>query len=221
MFCTNCGKEAMTDSKYCSSCGVPIKVTAPIVHKNNIHRSKITSKTIGIITLVIFLATTAIIAIILHLIQTKADLKYSWGTHYTVIEKKEILLQNFDTSSPDGWERILVCEDMDCETDGIRNFNNDNKVSYRFDRRGKLYTIYYSINRELTLTEKLDTLKQHYGNVYYVQYAEREDARYRHYYWLVDDTLVELYNDDLSYSDINNEYIARAYDDVIEYFNGK
>lgn len=231
MFCPNCGNELPNEANFCAVCGGAVRIneqtnfqtntwTTEDVTAENLTEGGKTKKGRKGICVTIGIIAFAVLAVILITLfkPKKVKLKYAWGTHYSEIEEKENLIGIFTHEFSQGSKLVLTCEDPYHEVDGIKELADTDKVQYWTDFDGKLYRINYSLDEELSITEKVDILSDYYGNDYYV--IERKNIYENKYYWWIDDTVVEF---QVSFGEIDYydaDYIREndSYDKVVEFF---
>ena len=223
MYCPKCGKEILQESRFCAVCGTenPNYAEAVLASTPVVGMAKRNGKTKMIVLIVAAIAAVLFAYLIFG--GNGIDLKYDWGTHRSEIEENESVVEMQAYVFQDGKGISLICDDPYREVDGLKELTNSERTRYWTDNRGRLYRINYYINRDLSITERLDILCDRYGDDYYVEKNGHSNARYYTYYWWLDDTVIRLVHDSLDYYDeayyLESESMRTTYEDLLEYFD--
>jgi len=210
-YCCRCGQKLNEGANYCSICGGEVP--------NNTHNARPVQrkKRIWIPITIIVLTIVISIAIIISIIPKSVRLKYEWGTRYSEIEQNEIVLWCDDGYL--GNEKRLCCEDPDFKYECTEKLREDEKIYYWIDGDNRLCRMYYILDAEIILSERMNIMTKQYGDEYYVDECGYDDPYFYHYYWWVGDTVIELTNQRVDY--YSEEYFMEELTigkDFYEYF---
>lgn len=187
MYCTKCGALLKATDKYCEECGNSLKRNDKPKQIASIFRNK---KTI----LVFFVFLFVVIAIVAWNSIPRNELKYSWGTSMKYIEEQEYTLEHFD------YRNVLKCDDPHHTVDKL-DFIDIKKdyVYYHGEETNSLKSISYTFSEEMGYAERIEKLKEFYGNKYFV--TENSEPYYSDVIWVKGDTVIIVSYGNIKYYD--------------------
>lgn len=164
-----------------------------------------------IISYVVTLVVSIIIMIlIVRCFVLDINLKYNWGTSYDKVYENEFILATHEPKELDfDAEYRLLCDDPERSVDKIEGFDvDDNEVTYIFDSSKKLQEIYYFFDK-MSIGSRVLLVSEYYGDDYYII----ED--YNRAYWWINNTVVELGSNIISYYNAR-WFIETAEDNIVD-----